>query len=113
MPPSPGAKAKPAGQAAASQAPPTISSLSDLALQVTATERAWVAVDADGKTVLQKVLNPNEVENLKAHDAFDVTVGNASGIALTLNGEPLKPLGKRGEVKSVHLTREDMKKNQP
>ncbi len=113
VPPSPGAKAKPAGQAAASQAPPTISSLSDLALQVTATERAWVAVDADGKTVLQKVLNPNEVENLKAHDAFDVTVGNASGIALTLNGEPLKPLGKRGEVKSVHLTREDMKKNQP
>jgi hypothetical protein len=34
----------------------------DLLLQVTATERLWVAVDADGKTVLQKVLSPNEVE---------------------------------------------------
>jgi len=112
-PSSPGAKAKPAGQSAASQSPPAVPSLSDLALQVTATERAWVAVDADGKTVLQKVLNPNEVENLKAHDTFDVTVGNASGIVLTLNGETLKPLGRRGEVKSVHLTREDMKKTQP
>jgi cytoskeleton protein RodZ len=112
-PSSPGAKAKPAGQSAASQTPPAVPSLSDLALQVTATERAWVAVDADGKTVLQKVLNPNEVENLKAHDTFDVTVGNASGIVLTLNGETLKPLGRRGEVKSVHLTREDMKKTQP
>ena len=84
-----------------------------MALQVTAKEHSWVAVDADGKTVLQKVLNPNEVENLKAHDTFDVTVGNASGIVLTLNGETLKPLGRRGEVKSVHLTREDMKKIQP
>jgi len=84
-----------------------------LALQVAATERAWVAVDADGKTVLQKVLNPNEVENLKAHESFDVTVGNASGIVLTLDGATLKPLGRRGEVKSVHLTRQDVKKAAP
>lgn len=110
---SPGAEAKPAGQSAASQTPPAVPSLSDLALQVTATERTWVGVEADGKTVLQKVLNPNEVENLKAHDTFNVTVGNASGIVLTLNGEALKPLGRRGEVKSVHLTREDVKKTQP
>lgn len=84
-----------------------------MALQVAATERAWVAVDADGKTVLQKVLNPNEVENLKAHESFDVTVGNASGIVLTLDGVALKPLGRRGEVKSVHLTRQDVKKAAP
>ena len=108
-----GAKAKPGSQSAVPQTPPAVPSLYDLALQVTATEKAWVAVDADGKTVLQRVLNPNDVENLKAHDSFDVTVGNASGVVLTLNGETLKPLGRRGEVKSVHLTREDMKKPQP
>jgi hypothetical protein len=84
-----------------------------LVLQVAATERAWVAVDADGKTVLQKVLNPNEVENLTAHDSFDVTIGNAQGVVLTLNGETLKPLGRRGEVKSIHLTREDLKNAAP
>ena len=78
-----------------------------------ATERTWVAVDADGKTVLQKVLNPNEVENLKAHDSFDVTAGNSQGIILTLNGETLKPLGRRGEVKTVHLTRDDLKSPVP
>jgi cytoskeleton protein RodZ len=81
----------------------------DLVLQVAATERAWVAVDADGKTVLQRVLNPNEVDTLKAHKSFDVTTGNAQSVILTLNGETLKPLGKRGEVKSLHLTREDVK----
>ncbi len=85
----------------------------DLVLQVAATERAWVAVDADGKTVLQRVLNPDEVQTLKAHNSFDVTTGNAQAIILTLNGETLKPLGRHGEVKSVHVTREDLKSSAP
>ena len=85
----------------------------DLVLQVAATERAWVAVDADGKTVLQRVLNPDEVQTVKAHRSFDVTTGNAQSIILTLNGETLKPLGRHGEVKSVHLTRDDLKNSTP
>jgi serine/threonine-protein kinase len=85
----------------------------DLVLQVAATERAWVAVDADGSTVFQRVLNPDEVQTLKAHKSFDVTTGNAQAIILTLNGETLKPLGRRGEVKLVHLTREDLKNSAP
>jgi cytoskeleton protein RodZ len=84
-----------------------------LVLQVAATERAWVAVDADGRTVLQQVLNPGEIETLKAKESFDVTTGNAQGIVLTLNGETLKPLGRRGEVKSIRLTQNDVKKTSP
>jgi len=86
---------------------------SELVLQVAATERVWVAVDADGKTALQRVLNPEDMETLKAKESFDVTIGNAQGIILTLNGEVLKPLGRRGEVKSVHLTRDDLKNPSP
>jgi cytoskeleton protein RodZ len=112
-PPFPGAKASPANQRATSEGGNAIAANTDLVLQVAATERAWVAVDADGKTVLQKVLNPNEVENLKGHDSFDVTIGNAQGVVLTLNGETLKPLGRRGEVKSIHLTRDDLKSAAP
>ncbi len=85
----------------------------DMVLQVAATERAWVAVDADGKTLLQRVLNPDEVQTLKAHKSFDVTAGNAQAVILTLNGETLKPLGRRGEVKSLHLTRDDLKHSAP
>jgi cytoskeletal protein RodZ len=111
--PSPGAKANPPNQSATSEATSPVAAHTDLVLQVAATERVWVAVDADGKTVLQKVLNPNEVENLKALDSFDVTMGNAQGVVLTLNGETLKPLGRRGEVKSIHLTRDDLKNTTP
>lgn len=85
----------------------------DLVLQVAAAERSWVAVDADGKTAFQRVMSPNEVRTVKAHDSFDVTAGNAQGIILTLNGETLRPLGRRGEVKSVHITREDLKSSAP
>jgi cytoskeletal protein RodZ len=111
--PSPAAKANPPRQSTASGAGGAIEAHGDLVLQVAATERTWVAVDADGKTVLQKVLNPNEVENLKAHDSFDVTIGHAQGVVLTLNGETLKPLGRRDEVKSIHLTRDDLKNTSP
>jgi cytoskeletal protein RodZ len=86
---------------------------SNLLLQIAATERAWVAVDADGKTAFQRVLNPQEVETVKARESFDVTTGNAQGVILTLNGETLKPLGRRGEVKSVHITRDDLKNPAP
>jgi cytoskeleton protein RodZ len=81
----------------------------DLVLQVAATDRVWIAIEADGKTVLQRVLDTNEVVNLKAHTSFDVTVGNAQGLVLTMNGETLKPMGRRGEVKRIHLTHDDLK----
>jgi len=103
-----------AGAAASGQTAASLPNASGgLVLQVAATERAWVAVDADGKTALQRVLSPSEIETLKAKESFDVTTGNAQGIILTLNGETLKPLGRRGEVKSIHLTRNDLKKNSP
>jgi cytoskeleton protein RodZ len=86
---------------------------SDLVLQVAATERAWISIEADHKMVFQRVLNPNEVQTLHADKVFDLTVGNAQSIILTLNGETLKPLGRRGEVKSIRLTRDDLKNTTP
>jgi len=84
-----------------------------LTLQVAATEPSWVAVEADGKAAFQRVLSPSEIQTIKARESFDVTTGNALGLVLTLNGETLKPLGRRGEVKSIHLTRSDVKKASP
>jgi len=101
------------GASAEESAAPLPDTSGGLVLQIAAAERAWVAVDADGKTVLQRVLSPGEIETLKAKDSFDITTGNAQGIILTLNSETLKPLGRRGEVKSVHLTRDDLKRNSP
>lgn len=84
-----------------------------LVLQVAATEPSWVAVEADGKSALQRVLSPGEIQTIKARETIDVTTGNALGLVLTLNGETRGPLGRRGEVKSIHLTRSDVKRPSP
>ena len=84
-----------------------------LTLQVATTEQTWVAVDADGKTALQGVLKPNDIQTFKAQKSFDVMTGNAQGVILTLNGVTLKPLGRHGEVKKVHVTQNDLKNLNP
>ncbi len=85
----------------------------NMVLQIAATERSWVAVECDGKTLLQRILNPNEVRTLRASNSINVTTGNAQGITLTLNGQALKPLGRYGEVKTIRLTLADLKKPTP
>jgi cytoskeleton protein RodZ len=92
---------------------PGTGSDSGLTLQIAATEQVWVAVDADGKNAMQRVLKPNDIQTFRAKKSFDVMTGNAQGIILTLNGETLKPLGRNGEVKKVHLTQKDLKNPGP
>lgn len=99
--------------AAAAPATPQGGLHDDLVLQVAATEPVWVSVETDGKDSWQRVLRPNDVTTLKAKDYFDLTTGNAQGLVLTLNGETLKPLGRQGEVKKIHLTRDDLKSPNP
>lgn len=84
-----------------------------LALQLATTERVWVAVGGDGKTLLQKTLDPNFVATFRANQYFDVTTGNAQGIILTLNGETLKPLGRYGEFRKVRLTQQGIQSPAP
>lgn len=85
----------------------------DMVLEVVTTERAWVAVDADGKTIFQRTLDPNEVKTFTAKDSFEVWTGNAQGTVLTLNGIRQKSLGREGEIKRVRLTRDGLQQPVP
>lgn len=85
----------------------------DLVLHVATTEEVWLAVQADGKTLLQRVLPPNSERSFRAQDSFDVATGNAQGTILTLNGDTQKPLGRHGEFKKIHLARSDFGNHAP
>lgn len=100
-------------QTSQSNAPAAPAAGNGLTLQVVATEQAWVSVKADGKTALEQVMKPNDVRALTAKSYFDVTTGNAEGTVLTLNGITLGPLGRRGEVKVLHLTSDSLKNPNP
>jgi len=96
-----------------SSASPTRAEEGDLVLEVATTERAWVAVDADGKTIFQRTLDANEVKTFTARDSFEVWTGNAQGTVLTLNGTKQKSLGRQGEIKRVRLTRDGLQQPAP
>lgn len=115
--PSPSATnpAAPSGAAPAANAPSSAPELGegDLVLQVSTTEEVWLAVAADGKTLWQHLMPANSTRTFRAKDFFDVTTGNAQGTSLTLNGQAQKALGREGEFKRVHLTRDNVQAPAP
>ena len=71
---------------------------SRLRLVARTTEPTWVRVQTDDGGVVQELLPAGATREWVSARRFIVTVGNAGGIALELNGQPLPPLGPRGAV---------------
>ena len=85
-------------QAAPAPAPAPASNES-LHLNIEATERTWVVLEADGKTVYNDEMRKGDHATYEASDRFRFkTIGNAGGIALTLNDLALPPFGSDGDV---------------
>ena len=61
----------------------------------------WLQVVIDERQELEYLLQANENHTWRAMSGFRLHIGNAAGLRLYLNDQPLKPLGKSGEV--VHL----------
>ena len=61
----------------------------------------WLQVVIDEKQEFEYLLQPNENHTWRAMSGFRLHIGNAAGLRLYLNDQPLKALGKSGEV--VHL----------
>jgi cytoskeleton protein RodZ len=80
-----------------------------LVLTLSASQDCWVAVSADGETVLDRVLNAGETQTLEAHGEIVLSVGNAGGLSFRVNDQPGAPLGKSGEVKkNIVITRQSL-----
>lgn len=67
-------------------------------LIVRAQEVTWLSVRADQKDAREVLLQPEQVARFEAQTGFRVIVGNAGGVTLSLDGAPLPPLGRSGEV---------------
>ena len=74
-----------------------------LVLQIEAIELTWLRVTSDGKIVKEITLQPNARMTFEAEQRFDLVIGNAGGVQLTLNGQALGSPGKRGKVISMKL----------
>lgn len=80
-----------------------------LALTLSAKAECWVAVRADGQTVINRVLSRGETERVQAHGEIVLSVGNAGGIDFRVDDKPGMPLGRSGEVRrNIVITRESL-----
>jgi cytoskeleton protein RodZ len=62
------------------------------------TESTWIRVRMGDGRSSDETVPPGEVREWVSDRPFTLTVGNAGGVSLELNGRALPPLGPRGAV---------------
>jgi len=86
---------------AAAPAPPA---KSKFLLDLIAVEKTWLSVSSDGKPVFSGILAPRQSKTIAGKQFAKLTVGNAAGLKVRLNGKALGRLGARGQVLVVLFT---------
>jgi cytoskeleton protein RodZ len=66
-------------------------------------DETWVRIQIDNGGAKEYIFQPGAKPQWKAREGFFLTVGNAAGIELELNGTKLKSLGKAGKVVKLNL----------
>ena len=81
-----------------------------LTMQLVFIQPCWIVVRVDGQPSLQGTYTAGTTKEVKGTNKIElVSVGNAGGISVTLNGKALPSLGKSGEVLSnVVLTKDNL-----
>ena len=77
------------------------STLSPYVLRAETLAPTWLRLVIDEREELEYLLHPNEKHTWRAMSGFKLHIGNAIGLQLYLNDQPIKSLGESGEV--VHL----------
>lgn len=83
------------------------STASTLALDINANSQTWVKVTSDGTVTLADILQPGTERRFSAERSLNVTIGNAAGVTLKINGRELKELGAEGKVRELRITPEN------
>jgi cytoskeleton protein RodZ len=92
------APAPPAASGPPASGPPVEAKPGNHRLIVRALEPTWLRVQVDEGQVAEELLQAGAVREWSAARRFTLTVGNAGGVEIDLNGKRMPPLGARGEV---------------
>lgn len=83
--------------------------VSGIRLNIRARSNCWLSVEVDGKVVFQRVLEKGRSESWQAKDKIILSLGNAAGVELEVNGKLFSNLGRRNQAKkNIVITREGL-----
>jgi hypothetical protein len=85
-------------------APASPLSASPVRVMISVTEPVWVSVSCDGSVRFRGLLADNDSRSFDASGSVSVIIGNAGGVVISVNGKPLGPLGRHGEVQLMEFT---------
>jgi cytoskeleton protein RodZ len=74
------------------------SSLGGIALVLEFDEPSWIEISADGAKVFGGLVTAGESRRFEAQKDFRLTLGNAGGVRVSVDGRPGERLGRQGEV---------------
>lgn len=74
-----------------------------LNLVLTMKAACWVSAESDGRPIVERLLNAGEVVELNADRVVAFKVGDASAVAMQINGEAARSLGGPGEVVTARI----------
>jgi len=68
-------------------------------------EESWFKLSSDGSDVVSsELLAPGTVRRYAATNTMNVSIGNAAGVALRVNGQQVSSLGRSGQVRNMIIT---------
>ena len=97
-PPAPAELPAPAEIQSEAVVPPVAGTGEPVLLKVSAIELTWIQANLDGGEVKEALMRPGDVVLWTGVDKITVTLGNAGGVDVEVNGKAQEPFGKRGEV---------------
>ena len=69
-----------------------------------ASEMTWVSLaQADGTKILSQLFQPGDVRSVDLPKSATLRVGNAAGLSVRLNGNPIGSIGPHGAVREVRF----------
>ncbi|MEA4925566.1 MAG: DUF4115 domain-containing protein [Syntrophomonadaceae bacterium] len=81
-----------------------------LVLAISARQNCWLLITVDGSVQFTGIIPSGESKTFEAVSAIDIKAGNAGGIDLNLNDQPLAPLGNVGQVVEKHFDKNTIAK---
>ncbi len=72
-------------------------------LEIKAVEETWLKIIVDDQPAKEMTLQADEVRQIQAASLLNLLIGNAGGVELKLNGQPVEVSGKSGQVVNIQL----------
>jgi transcriptional regulator with XRE-family HTH domain len=78
--------------------PDTANSNAGIRLDLAFLAETWILIAADGQVVLDGLYEAGKTATCNAAKEFVIQIGNAGGVAMSINGRPAKSFGAAGQV---------------